>query len=144
MSISVQSGRPLVVFLLLNSVFWIWFWVDVSTHLSPFEDRPPEFEEIIPVYRFWGVALPPNADVHLVVFRTLHVVQAPTLFLVARSITLFSNRGWDERCGALSIGAWVLILTTLGSYLQWSLIGLLMIRLGPVIRRKASNIHTRQ
>ncbi len=132
-----------MVLLLLNSVFWIWFWVELSSKLSPFEDRPPEFEEIVPVYKFWGVALPPNADVHLAVFRTLHIIQAPALFLVARTTTLIGNRGWEERCGSLSIGAWVLVLTTLASYFQWLLIGLLWIRLGSLIRRKTSSIYTR-
>jgi hypothetical protein len=125
----LRSNKLLWLVAALNGLFWVWFWVEAWRNAIPYTDRPPKFEEIVPVYKFGDSALPPNSDVNLITFRSLHLCQAPTLFLVARTASALARRGWDERFGPLSLGAWVLIITNAASFVQWWLIGLLVLRL---------------
>jgi hypothetical protein len=118
----LHFNRVLAVFLGLNGIFWVWFWYEVARNAVPYVDRPPGYEELSPGYKFGGSALPWDSDVRLEAFRVLHVSQEPTLFVVGR-IMASVQRDWSIRFGALSIGAWVLMATTLLSFLQWWLIG---------------------
>lgn len=114
--------------LLINGVFWAWFWIDVSRHVSPYADRPPNFEEVVPVYRFGSKALPSEAERELTSFRSMLWAQGPSFFLIGQATSAFSDRAWDRRIGWLSLGAYVLLGTMLVSFAQWWLVAMAVSR----------------
>lgn len=118
----LHSHYVIALVLGLNGLFWSWFWYEVARNAVPYADRPPAYEELSPGYKFGGVALPWDSDVRLPTFRALHWIQRPALFVAGRSIGLV-QRDWSVRFGPLSTGAWVLVATTLLSFLQWWLVG---------------------
>lgn len=120
-----SNARIVGAALLLNLAFWAWFWVDVWRHTVEYTDRTPRFEEVVPVYKFGAKALPPEAERHLMSFRSMLLVQRPA-FLVAGQVATFASGAWEQRVGGgLSIGACVLIGTLLLSFAQWAAIVLL-------------------
>lgn len=105
--------------LFLNLSFWVWFWVDVWLHAADYTDRVPKFEEVVPVYKFGTKALPFEAEQKLVSFRAMLMIQRPA-FLLAGGVANAAGNNWERRVeGGLSIGASVLIGTTLLSFAQW-------------------------
>jgi hypothetical protein len=120
-----SKARIVYAALLLNLSFWAWFWVDVWRHTAEYTDRTPQFEEVLPVYKFRSRALPPEAERTLMSFGSMLLVQRPA-FLVAGQVATFTSRSWEQRVGGgLSVGAYVLIGTMILSFVQWAAILLL-------------------
>ena len=112
--------------MLLNLLFWAWFWVDVWRHTTLYSDRTAKFEETVPVYKFGTQALPPEAERNLTSFGSMLLVQRPAFLVVGRIATAVVSGSWEQRVGGgLSIGAYVLIGTMLVSFAQWAAIALL-------------------
>jgi len=112
--------------MLFNLVLCAWFWVDFGRHTTVYTDRPPRFEETVPVYKFGAQALPPEAEANLMSFRTMLLFQRPTFFAVRQVASALTRRSWDQRIGGISIGAYVLIAATLISFAQWAAFALLL------------------
>ena len=123
-----HARRLVQVVLSLNMLFWLWFWIDVSGHITPYTDREPKFEESVPIYKFGKKALPSAAERDLMSFRSMLVCQQPSFFVVARTVNTVLNGSWDRRLGMLSIGSYALIGTMLLSFAQWGLVALLINR----------------
>jgi hypothetical protein len=123
-----HARRLVQAVLLLNMLFWLWFWIDVSRHTKLYTDREPKFEESVPIYKFGTKALPPEAERDLSSFRSMLFCQRPSFFVVARTVNSLSAGPWNHRLGALSIGAYALIGTMLLSFAQWGLVALLINR----------------
>lgn len=120
--------RPVWVISALNLLFWGWLWVDVARHLEPFVDRRARFEEVVPVYKFDGLAIPTASDHAMLSLKAMRVIQQPTYMAVVRIANRLSGGSWDMRWGSLSVGSWVLVATMLISYFQWGLTGWLIAR----------------
>ena len=121
-----SHARIIRVTLLLNLAFWTWFWADVWRHTITYADRTPRFEETLPVYKFGGQALPPEAERNFASFRSMLLFQGPSFFVVGRITNGLTSGAWDRRVGGLSIGACVLFGTTVLSFLLWGLVALLV------------------
>ncbi len=110
----------------INALFWGWLWIDVALHLEPYADREPHFEEIVPMYKFGGQAVPFTSEHAMPSLRTMRVIQQPThIAIVGITNGLTRESTWDQRWGSISIGSWVLIGTMMVSFLQWGLIAFL-------------------
>ena len=139
-----MKSHPRVVgmAMLLNLVFWAWFWVDVCRHAMEYTDRTPKFEETVPVYKFGAHALPPEAERSLLSFGSMLLVQRPAFFTAGQVANAFTSGSWDKRIGGLSIGAFILIGTTLLSFVQWAATVLLIASaLGAVKGSQPKPIH---
>lgn len=112
--------------MLFNLVFWAWFWADLGRHTTEYTDRAPKFEEVVPVYKFGARALPPEAEGSLTSFRAMLVFEWPAFFTVGQLANALTSDSWDQRIGGLSIGALILIGTTLLSFAQWAAVFLLV------------------
>lgn len=123
-----QTRKVVQTALLLNVLFWLWFWIDISRHMIPYTDRAPKFEESTPIYKFGTKALPSQAEGDLASFRSMLVCQGPSSFVVARIVNGLTDGPWDQRLGSLSIGAYALIGTMLVSFAQWGLVTLVVYR----------------
>jgi hypothetical protein len=123
----------ILVFFSLNMLFWVWLGFDIVNNLQSHENRPPIYEEIVPVYKFGDQAIPSKADHAMISLETMRTIQQPVYFFVTKmaNTNAISGGSWDERRGALSIGAWVLIATMLLSFLQW---GIIAFGLGSIIQ----------
>jgi hypothetical protein len=117
--------KIVLVLLIANLIFWVWFWIDLATRLRPipaagFDDVTPP-----PVYLFGDKCIPPFPIPYLSVpFRAQTVLQAPSI-LAARLIQriLFRSRFDSSMIAGVSLAAWRVILITCISFLQWYLIG---------------------
>lgn len=125
----LYAPKVFATVLLLNMLFWLWFWIDVSRHTTPYTDRVPKFEESTPIYKFGTRALPSEAERDLGSFRSMLVCQRPSFFVVARMVNGLSNGPWDKRLGSLSIGAYALLGTMFLSFAQWGLVTLFIYRI---------------
>jgi len=112
------SHRVVGTFLGLNALLWLWCWSEVVRNAVPYRDHPPDYEELASGYKFGGRALPWDSDSRLSAFRVMNVAQRPTLFSLNRITGLF-ERDWSYRFGPLSVGAWVLVVSTFVSFGQW-------------------------
>lgn len=123
--VSVKSLAPFVgVALLTNLVFWSWLWVDLLRRTTTYEDRPVEFEEVVPVFKFGARVLPPLVERESLSFQSMHLLQRPSFFVASKAANHLTSRSWDQRIGPVSVGAYVLIATTLLSFFQWAAVSL--------------------
>jgi len=107
------------VILAINLLFWIWIAIDIVQNIQPWTDREPEFEEIVPVYKFGRQAILASSDHKMLSLQIMRTVQQPTYFIVVKVANYISNGSWDKRLGSLSIGSFVIIATMVLSFLQW-------------------------
>jgi hypothetical protein len=85
------SDKPLMrirnsywIFLLVNLLFWVWFWVDISNPLRPV--TPAGFDNLTPIYVFGRRAVPPIPTPHnRASFEVMAVAQLPSL-IVAKGV----------------------------------------------------------
>jgi hypothetical protein len=106
----------------INFIFWVWLGVDVIHNIKPFTERPPAFEEIVPVYIFGNQAIPAISDHKMISLKTMRAIHQPIYFAVTKVANHISGGSWDQRWGSLSIGSFVLIVTMLLSFLQWGIL----------------------
>jgi hypothetical protein len=111
--------------LLLNLVFWSWFWVDLWRNSEPYTNRPARFEESLPVYVLGARGLPSAMEQKLASMQAMVALQRPSFFVVSQ-IARAAGMPWDHIRGWLSVGALVLVGTTVVSFLQWGLVGLVI------------------
>ncbi|MCL4782826.1 MAG: hypothetical protein KJZ70_07320 [Bryobacterales bacterium] len=121
-----SHARMVGLAMLLNLAFWAWFWGDLWRHTREYTDRTPKFEETLPVYKFGGQALPLEAERSSMSFSAMLLVQRPAFFMVGQIANAMTSGSWEQRIGGLSIGAFVLIGTTLLSFVQWAAVVLLL------------------
>ena len=124
-----QARMLVPAIMVLNALFWSWFWTDVWRHTKPYTDHPAKFEEVVPVYKFGAKALPSAEEQDLGSFRLMLLCQRPSFYIAAQTANRLSGGGWDERLGPLSIGVYVLLCTMLVSFAQWGLVALLIDRM---------------
>jgi len=128
----LKKPAMMIVFV-LNALFWILLSVFIWINAVPFKDRKPDFEKIMPAYKFGNWAVPPELESDSLPFRIVLSAYRPS-FGVTSGLTNWINsnsgRTWETRLGNLSIGAWVLIGTMLLSFVQWYLTVLLMLWVG--------------
>lgn len=137
-----QTRRLVQLVTLLNAGFWIWFWIDASQHTMLYTDRPPKFEESVPIYKFGTRALPSEEEGGLSSFRLMLFCQRPSFFIVAQTVNRLAHIPWDHRVGSFSIGAYVLVSTMLLSFAQWGLVAILFGRiLGWVRSGHGATVH---
>lgn len=120
----MKTTRISFFLLLANLLLWVFFAVDFASRLVPYEEHSPSFEETIPVFVFWGKALPVE-QMHTASFRMMERVQMPA-FLVVRPIVCILNQQpsvWGKTFGGLSPWSYLLVLVLLLSFLQWYLVG---------------------
>ena len=122
----VLRKHLVTIVVLANSIFWIWFWLGVSQALVVSEKRLPAFEEVVPVYRFGDWVLPPFSDKRIPEIVAIGTVQQPTLWLTARAVEGIAGQDWSATYGYCSIGAIILIVTSMASFVQWAGLALLV------------------
>jgi hypothetical protein len=139
--LSDKSSKRLILafFWLANGVFWLWFWGEVWMALERFVPEPPALDLEIAAYRFGNSLLPREFHYTSTAFRTMLLVQKPTVFATSKlGDALASGGNWDAMWGPLSMGAWWLVAITLLSFAQWYILARLLDELLKRIRKKAT------
>jgi hypothetical protein len=80
--------------IVLNCLFWAWVWCDVWGCLVPSRDRTPAFEEILPVYKFGGKALPVSSERTSRPLSLVNYVQQPSYIAVRRLTGAVTHSDW--------------------------------------------------
>ena len=122
-----MKTRAVIFLLSANLLLWVFFWVDFSGRLVSYKQRPPTFDENVPLFVFWGKALPVE-QMRSVCLRMMEWVQVPS-FLVVRPVVYALNQKpsvWEKTFGGLSPWSYLLIAVMLLSFLQWYFIGWLI------------------
>jgi hypothetical protein len=132
----IFSSRLVWVVYLANLLFWLWLGIDIIHNVRPYTDKPPTFEEIVPVYKFGNLAIPSISDHKMISLEIMRKIHQPVYYFVVKTTNLVSNGQWDRRYGSISIGSYVLIATMLLSFVQWGIIAWLIGRTLKLYKRK--------
>jgi hypothetical protein len=140
-----------------NVAFWLAFGALFVAKSYPYKPHKPVFEEVTPSYIFFGRALrqidtgtgvglpPPLINLTFAIQRLSVLAARPFYwYFDSRGVTV------DHLYGGISVGGYYLSLVCVVSFLQWSLVGLLIDYLArrrngkPTLRGATTTLRTRQ
>jgi hypothetical protein len=113
----------LVLITVAYMVLWTCFWIDFSRRLIPYQEHRPVFEEMLPIFVFFGKALPIE-QTPTSFLRQMKRVEAPSFLAVRPAIYLLNQRpvAWQTTFGGVSPWGYLRITIMFLSFLQWCLI----------------------
>jgi hypothetical protein len=76
-SVSHRSFSVARFLVYLNCLYWVSFFVIIGIRVVPFTDRNPDFEEVLPVFKFGTWALPVELE-NGNLFTTMYLLQMPS------------------------------------------------------------------
>ena len=115
------------VFLVANAVFWLVFAVYFVDKSQAYQPHPLKFEEVTPLYIFWGRGLP--FDHYMSPFmRAARFIEAPSFYAARPFFWYFNTRNItaDHLFASVSVDGYYLLLVCLLSFGFWCLAGWLI------------------
>jgi len=117
--------RIVLVVLICNLLYWVWFWSAVMRSLVPYVDGPPIVGEESVIFRFGSWCVPPGYHWYSWPFILMPKIQFPTAFFLSRLLWILDITV-DRSLGPLTVGSWWLLVVTHVSFLQWYGVGRLL------------------
>jgi hypothetical protein len=116
--------KATTVLLILNSVFWIYFWLDFAGRTRPYQPHAPVFDEPLPLYVFRSVALPWREEATASSLRLARLIEAPSFVATRLYVWRINKRPdlWNETFLGVSPGGYLLLIAMSLSFGQWYLV----------------------